>query len=237
VLLAPILQPRLFFSQMFSYERLNFLFWTLAPLGFLPLLDWRAAVAVLPPYLMLFLSEGDQRVRIIFHYGIEPASALFLALPFGLAVFARRFGWRRAGIWMLFWSLAAFGPSELARPMSYAGIPHRDWLATQALPCLNPDAAMAASDVLVPQLATRAWISYPNLLEHRPSGEPVACVVTDLRVNNWPLGKAGVEAVRRQMAERGYREAYRCGSFSVHERAAAGCLRCVPKCDLTERHE
>jgi hypothetical protein len=72
VLLAPFAQPAYFFSQLINVERLNFLFWTLAPLGFLPLFDWRAALAALPPYLMLFLSEGDQRVRIIFHYGIEP---------------------------------------------------------------------------------------------------------------------------------------------------------------------
>ena len=38
VLVAPIVQPGYFFSQLVSPERLNFLFWTLAPLGFLPLL-------------------------------------------------------------------------------------------------------------------------------------------------------------------------------------------------------
>src|SRR5437879_2261008 len=37
VLLAPFTQPAYFFSQLFNHERLNFLFWTLAPLGFLPL--------------------------------------------------------------------------------------------------------------------------------------------------------------------------------------------------------
>src|SRR6267143_1379665 len=59
VLLAPFTQPVYFFSQLFNQERLNFLFWTLAPLGFLPLFHWRGAVAALPPYLMLFLTEGD----------------------------------------------------------------------------------------------------------------------------------------------------------------------------------
>jgi hypothetical protein len=74
VLLAPFTQPAYFFSQFFNPARLNFLVWTLAPLAFLPLFDWRAAVAALPPYLMLFLAEGDQRVKIIFHYGIEPGT-------------------------------------------------------------------------------------------------------------------------------------------------------------------
>lgn len=230
LLLAPFTQPAYFFSQLFNQARLNFLFWTLAPLGFLPLFNWRAAVASLPAYLMLFLSEGDQRVRIIFHYGIEPGSALFWALPFGLAAFARRFGWKFAGIWMLFWALAGLGPSELARARIYRPSVHSQWLATEVMPCLNPQVAMAASDVLIPHLATRAWISYPDLLLQRPSGAPVGCVVTDMKVDNWPLGAAGTERVLAGLPDRGYRESYRCGSFSVYELGTSGCLRCLPKC-------
>jgi uncharacterized membrane protein len=231
LLLAPFTQPTYFFSQLINLERLNFLFWTLAPLGFLPLFDWRAALAALPPYLMLFLSEGDQRVRIIFHYGIEPGSALLWALPFGLAAFARRFGWRRAGIWMLFWSVAAFGPGELARARSYAPVPHARWLATEVIPCLDKEASIAATDRLIPHLSTRTWVGYPDQLEQRFSGEPVRCVVTDLKLgNNWPLGKGGVERVLAGLPERGYREAWRCGAFSVYEHGDGGCLRCTPAC-------
>jgi len=234
VLLAPFTQPVYFFSQLLNPARLNFLLWTLAPLAFLPLFAWRAAVAVLPPYLMLFLAEGDQRVKLIFHYGIEPGTALFWALPLGLAVFARRFGWRPAGLWMLFCAMAFLGPSELNRARGYQRSPHVEWLRNEVLPCLDKEAATAASDVLVPHLATRRWISYPYLLEQKPSGDPVACVVTDLttRMDNWPLGKVGTEKILAGLPARGYREAYRCGAFSVHERAASGCLRCTPRCDL-----
>ena len=230
VLLAPFTQPAYFFSQILDRARLTFLFWTLAPLGFLPLFNWRAALAMLPPYLMLFLSEGDQRVRIIFHYGIEPGSALFWALPFGLAAFARRFGWKRAGIWMLFWGVACLGPSELMRARSYTQTAHQHWLQTQVMPCLNAEAATAASDVLVSHLATRAWISYPDKLVQQPSGEPVQCVVTDLRVSNWPLGVGGVERVLAGLPAEGYRKAWSCGGFSVYELAQSQCLRCTPVC-------
>ena len=234
LLLAPFTQPAYFFSQLINRERLIFLFWTLAPLGFLPLFDWRAALAALPAYLMLFLSEGDQRVRIIFHYGIEPGSALFWALPLGLAAFVRRFGWYRAGLWMLFWAAAAFGPGEFARWRSYSPVPHSDWLAGDVIPCLDPQASMAASDRLIPQLATRAWIGYPDALEDRLAGTPVRCVVTDLRLgNNWPLGKGGVERVLEGLPARGYRETWRCGDVSVYETGPGGCLRCVPDCRPT----
>jgi uncharacterized membrane protein len=233
VLLAPFTQPAYFLSQFLNMERLNFLFWTLAPLGLLPLLDWRAALAALPPYLMLFLAEGDQRVALSFHYGIEPGTALFWALPLGLAASARRFGWRRTAIWMLFCSLAFIGPSELARMRYYRPSPHAQWLASEALPCLDREAPMAASDVLIPHLATRAWISYPELISQEPSGAPVSCIVTDLSegIHNWPLGTLGVERVRAALPERGYREAYRCGAFSVHQLRSATCLRCLPACD------
>jgi hypothetical protein len=230
VLLAPFTQPGYFFSQILNRERLNFLFWTLAPLGFLPLFHWRAALAALPPYLMLFLSEGDQRVRIVFHYGIEPGSALFWALPLGLAAFAGRFGWQRAGIWMLFWAIACLGPSELMRARGYFHTPYTSWLAEQVVPCLNTQAATAASDVLVPQLATRAWISYPYQLRQQPSGDLVRCVITDLKLSNWPLGRGGVERVLARLPDQGYREAYRCGTFSVYELGVSGCLQCIPSC-------
>ncbi len=97
-------------------------------------------------------------------------SAVFWALPLGVAAFARRFGWQRAGLWMLFWCLAALGPGELTRARSYAQL-RQQWLA-EVVPCLNQEAPMAASDVLIPHLATRAWISYPYDLRQHPSGEP-----------------------------------------------------------------
>ena len=230
LLLAPFTQPAYFLSQLINAERLNFLFWTLAPLGFLPLFQWRAAVAALPPYLMLLLTEGDQRVRLVFHYGIEPGSALFWALPFGLAAFARRFGWKSAGIWMLVWAVACFGTSEIARMRSFDRFPHAAWIAAEVMPCLNKEAATAASGSLVPHLSTRFWAAYPDQLRQKPSGEPVRCVVTDLKLENWPLGRQDVVRILERLPDQGYREVWRCRDFSVHELEASGCLRCVPKC-------
>ena len=228
LMLAPFTQPAYFFSELINRERINFLFWTLAPLGFLPLFDWRAAVAALPPYLMLFLSEGDQRVRIIFHYGVEPGTALFWALPLGLATFARRFGWDRAALWMVLWAIAAHGPSEFARAHTFFRNLHAPWLA-QMMRCIEPQAPIAASGALVPHLATRTWVSYPDELKQR-SGAAVSCVVTDLMVDNWPLGSASTRRVVASLPEQGYRQAWKCHDFTVHELAGATCLRCAPRC-------
>jgi uncharacterized membrane protein len=230
LLLAPFTQPAYFFFEILNDDRLNFLFWTLAPLGFLPLFCWRAALALLPPYLMLFLTEGNQRVQVFYHYGIEPGSALFWALPLGLAAFAGRFGWKRAGIWMLVWAIAAHGSTEVARTRSYDQFPHAPWLAAEVMPCLNTEAATAASDSLIPHLATRFWISYPHQLQQRPSGDPVRCVVTDLSVSNWSLERVETRRVIAELPRQGYREAWRCHDFRVYELETSGCLRCVPKC-------
>jgi len=229
VLLAPFTQPVLFFSEILNRDRLLFLFWTLAPLGLLPLFAWRAALAALPVYLMLFLTAGDQRVQIYFHYGIEPATALFWALPAGLAVFSSRFGWRRTGLWMLFWALACLRPFEAGWTRFYSMTEHDQWVAAEALPCVDGAASMSATDVLIPHLATREWINYPYALARR-DGKPVSCVVTDLKLNNWPIGSGGVERVLAGLPASGYREVYRCRSFSVYERDGAGCLRCKPDC-------
>jgi uncharacterized membrane protein len=231
LLLAPFTQPGYFFSQLIDRERLNFLFWTLAPVAFLPLFHWRAAVAALPPYLMLLLTEGDLRVSLGFHYGIEPGTALFWALPFGLAAFARRFGWERAGIWMLVWGVSCFvGTSEIVRMHSYERFPHAAWIASEVMPCLDPQAAIAASGSLVPQLSTRFWAAYPDQLRQQPSGDPVRCVVTDLKLDNWPMGRQELMRVLEGLPAQGYREVWRCRDFSVYELETSGCLRCLPKC-------
>jgi hypothetical protein len=129
---------------------------------------------------------------------------------------------------MLVWALAAHGPTEFARAHSFFQILHAPWLA-EVMPCMDPAAPTAASGALAPHLATRAWISYPDRLE-RPAGEPVSCVVTDLGVSNWPVGKEGTRQVLASLPERGYRQAWKCYDFAVHELEGARCLRCVPRC-------
>jgi hypothetical protein len=131
---------------------------------------------------------------------------------------------------MLFWGLACLGPHEVMRARDYLASSHAQWLVAEVIPCLNTEAPMAASDVLIPHLATRSWISYPDALRQRPSGEPVRCVVTDLELGNWPLWRGGVDRVLAGLPDQGYHESYRCRSFSVYELGASGCLRCVPEC-------
>ena len=54
--------------------------------------------------------------------------------------------------------------------------------------------------------------------------------MTDLKLDNWPLGRAESMRVLAGLPAQGYREVWRCRDFSVYELEASGCLRCLPKC-------
>jgi hypothetical protein len=58
----------------------------------------------------------------------------------------------------------------------------------------------------------------------------VRCVVTDLGVSNWPLGRDGTRWMLAELPGQGYREVWRCHDFKIHELGVSGCLRCVPRC-------
>ena len=144
--------------------------------------------------------------------------------------FAARFGWRRTGLWMLFWALACLQPREAGWARLHEQSAHKQWLHAQALPCLDAQAPMAATGSLAAQLATRHWISLPQDRRQLPAGTPVGCVVTDARLNNWPLKGYEFEQTVARLPGEGYHEVYRCRSFSVHQLEGAGCLRCTPQC-------
>jgi hypothetical protein len=130
---------------------------------------------------------------------------------------------------MLVWALAAHGSTELARARDFYRFLHADWLA-EAVACVDRQAATAASDSLVPHLATRAWISYPDQLRQQPSGDMVQCVVTDLGVDNWPLGRQETRRLLSGLPEQGYARIWKCNEFTVYQLGASTCLRCMPKC-------
>ncbi len=256
LLLAPFLKPGLFWKQLLNGPRLKFLFWTLAPLGFLPLANLRAAVAALPGYLMLFSSAGDHRLNLMYHYAIEPAVGLFWALPGAIARLGqwsappitggaggdvygpggapgagagagpgqRSRRYRRAlGIWIVFFALGAFGRSEAFRIRKNLPGAHELWLRNEFLPKVDPQQSMAASDALVPHLATRSWIHALDSLRTQDGGW-ASCVIYDAAVSNWPLDAAQLGAVLSELPRDGYHEEYRFGSLTVFAQPGVNCL-------------
>ena len=200
--------PGVLLRQLFGPARIKFLAATLGPLAFLPLFAPRVAVAALPGYLMMFLTSGDQRVNLSFHYSIEPGAGLFFALvPGAIFAYGRLRAWRPAtasrwfaGVLGVF-VLLTIQRSELYRAIViYNPSAHARTLHERVLPMLDPSLPFAASEALVPHLASRNWIEPLD----SPWEGRVECVLFDRAAGNWPLGAQGLDEVPRRAARAGF---------------------------------
>jgi uncharacterized membrane protein len=247
VILAPILQPSLFWSRIFGLQRLKFLFWTLAPLAFLPLLNPQAAVAALPGYLILFLSNGDHRVNLIYHYAAEPSVGLFWALPgamlkasdfllssqmrFNVSSQIKLKTKTYASYWLLFWVFVSLGRSEIYRFRSFQQNSHTHWLRSELIPALT-DVSMSVSGAIVPHVSTRRWVHHLPKLQ-MPDGKYVDCVIFDPLVNHWPLPWDQIPQWEARMPQLNYSKDYQCGQTLIYRlhSSSHSCLKWIPACE------
>ncbi len=236
VITAPFRDPVFFLSHIFNGPRIWFLFWTLVPLAFLPLLSPLKMIAALPGYLMLFLSVRDHRVNTIYHYGIEPAVGLLWALPEGWArlrsgLKSKPQRWRSlAPIVILFLVLLEFGRSEISRIRRYDGTQWTYWLRSELIPAVTAQ-KVSVSGAMVPHLADRLWVNHlPDIT--LADGSPVDCVIEDPTVNNWPMSTEEVGRLPETLKNAGFSLVYECQTLKVYERPVpqGQCLREPPKC-------
>ena len=230
--LAPFRHPGEFFSRLLAPSRLKFLSLTLLPLGFLPLLAPAALLASLPGIAMLFLTQGDQRLSLGFHYTIEPSVGYFLALVVALSLPLLAPEARRRKLLLLLPWLAIFlyGRSEPFHWRFYTLTDHQRWIKAEVLPRVHPTATLAASNALVPHLALRHWSHFlPILLTEK--NEPVECVLWDLSVSNSPMTDSDAEKLNAELAK-GFQREFSCGSLSMYRRNdfASSCLTTTPHC-------
>lgn len=223
------------FSYVLGPARLRFLIGTLAPLAFLPLLNPRGLLASLPGYAILFLSSGDHRVQLIYHYATEPAVGLFLALPCAILVFESilkksSIPINRAFFWILFWVFLSFGRSELYWIRRYSPKPHHQWLTHSLVPCIHTNTTLSASGGLVPHLSSRLWVNHLPDIEI-PGKEQVNCIVRDSKVNNWPLKSELPSSILDR-----YSSEYKCNDLEILRSRLFKeyCLKCRPECPLVE---
>lgn len=232
--LAPVLQPKLFFSHIFAADRIRFVMGSLLPFLFLPILSPRSLLVALPGYLMLFLSEGNHRINLDYHYIIEPAVGLFFALPAGLAAADKLSNThRQLAKWLpltlLVVAAGSFGRSPLFWIRDYAQTEHTKWLHTEFLPSLDPETTLAATNALVPHFADRHWAHL--LPEIRVTGElTVNCIIDDSSLNNWNFGTAERNALFSSLPD--YVQIYSCESVRVFQQLKAdrSCFVRVPHC-------
>ena len=190
---------------------------------------------------MLFLSQGDHRVDLLYHYAIEPSIGLFWALPRSIVALeylfkqrsGERFAWLTPASFILFWALALMSRSELFRIRYFSPTPHQRWLTEKFLPCMDPQASLVATDALVPHLSSRLWAHNPTRIE-TSLNQPVECVVLDSTINNWPMNSDEMDRFQQSLSDHGFKAIYTCQNAQVFQadstRSHLNCLRCQPEC-------
>ncbi len=230
--------PGVLAPYLWNPARKDFFMATLEPLGFLPLLNISALPAILPGYLMLFLTKGDWFVTIRYHYAIEAAVGLFFSLSgvfVGLRFLSKKFGKLWSGfesvpkLWLVFFCVSYLGHTEFARIRGIKSSPHGHWIRHEVIPCINPTVAIAAPEGLMPQLTSRYWSA--RLPDVALPGGLVDCAIFDAQVKQWSINTSQAEEIKHNLERQGYCIQYSCGSFSVYGKEAA-CMICQPKCSL-----
>jgi len=228
VILSPFTKPVLFFSRILGSARLKYLFWTLAPLGFLPFLNLGTSLAAIPTYLILFLCQGEHRLSTGWHYSVQPSIGLFWSLPLAIYRLEKMKSPAFAKYFVLAFALIFFGRSELFRIRELWPNEHANWLSSKLIPCLQTPASMSAEEALTPHLSERFWINEVPFLTEK-SGKLVDCVVLDEMVHRYdqaPADRAQVE----QTLKDNYHEIYSCGSVRVFQQGNPTCMSCTPDC-------
>ena len=229
-MLSPIANARAFWGQLTQRDVFSYLLWTLAPLGFISALDWCAWIVSGPAYLALFLVNTPYRVNLDYQYSNEISIGLFWAVSRTLPMLGA-IPVRSLQIWVAAWAIAASGGSDVLRLQHYSPTFHDDWVRHELTPAIGADTSVAASDALVPHLATRHSIGNLTMVT-QPSGEPVACIVTDSGVADRWVTPVEMEAVVRDALSRGYRLEFSCGGVRLLSREGASCLQQALRCPI-----
>ncbi len=243
LLFAPILQPRLFFQTIFAGSRIKFFLQTVAPLAFLPLFSPRTFLAALPGYLIIFLSYGDHRVNIGYHYAIESAVGVFWSFAPGILAGERllkkwRPRWNTKKVlayFIIFCALVGYGRSEGFFIRFYTKSPHHHWLEKEVFPLINDRVKLAATGEFVPHLTQRHWAHHlPIIWLPNEPGKYVDCIFwsKNPEVNNTPLDGPTTQAMEASMRKERYELVYACQGLEVwqHPHAPASCLVKKPSC-------
>jgi hypothetical protein len=176
------------------------------------------------------LNGAEYRITPIFHYAVIPAIGLFLSLPSALKNLER---YGKIWIWVLFWTLAANGRSDLFRLRQGPPSEHVKWLQTQLVSSLSDEVSISAPDALVPHLANRRWVHwFPNY--RLPSGEFFQCVLVDTSVHNIDFDAREIPRMKAQLLKEGYRKVLECHEFEAYELnsslGSSQCFKGLPDC-------
>ncbi len=228
LIMAPFSHASDFFGRIVSPSRLKFLVGTILPFGGIPLFTPLALISSLPGFLMLFLTQGDHRISLSYHYVVEPLIGLLMVLPTALErEFISRHSSRIFFVLVL-GAVLSFGRSEVYFWRVYNIDEHLAYLRDDIIPLVKKDVSVSSSYALTPHLATRRWIhQLPILVDE--TGQFVECAIWERSVNNTPMGLADESKLAADLLMGGYIRELSCGSLAIYKRSdIPSCLTGAP---------
>jgi uncharacterized membrane protein len=215
-----LFKPNLVISHLIAPPRPIYFFLLLLPFGFLPLLAPASLIIALPGFLMLFLTEGPERISMRFHYSIEPSIGLFYAMMGALFLLRSdrlQVSENKLVRYLLIFSVMGSGTSDVLRLRHTYPTAYQKWVTHEVLPLIDSTIPIAAPSPWVPHLSTRPTILSNDDL-NRDSFEKVECVISthDLSV------------FKDRLDARGFVKVYECYNLRVFDRSGM-CLSKLPK--------
>lgn len=224
LLKAPFVSPLEFFGRLFSISRIKFFLGTALPFAGLPLFSPLFFLSSAPGFLMLFLTNGDHRISLSYHYVVEPLVGLLFVVPAALCSgLVKRFEKPLLAALVL-GTAVSFGRSDVFFWRIYQIDSHKAWLRDEVLPLVDRSKVVAASYALTPHLAARRWIhQLPVLLDEKKA--QVDCVVWERTVSNTGMGLMDEASLAATLKMWDYTKELSCGSLAIYRRKdSSPCL-------------
>jgi hypothetical protein len=235
IVASPILRPLAFWGTLFEHSRVQFFWYLLFPLAFLPLLSWRYYPSFFVAFLMLFMIGSSSRLYPRFHYGIESSVGLFWALPMGVKLLRERTvffqkEWRIV-VLLFICTILSMRQNQIYHARIMMKSSHLIWVEKELLTRIDPEATLSVPTNLVPRLSNRPWVTpIPEL--RKKNGELVSCVFVDPSMDISPLNVESISKWRQELIKLGFKERFRCNSLSVYQNPniQQPCLINEPRC-------
>lgn len=166
-------QPVTLLAHLFTFANIEMLLGFLMAAAFLPLFAWRPLLLAAGPLAQILLgAPGGGEIVLETHYSSLFLPALILASIDGYAAMRSWLGARTERAWIIparemravlpvfglvavFYSDATFGPIPTALTRALAPLPTEAASAAEMIAQIPPDAAVAASYAVLPQLSAR----------------------------------------------------------------------------------
>ncbi|MDP3729388.1 MAG: DUF2079 domain-containing protein [bacterium] len=160
-----VTNPTLMLTTMFSLPKLSYLLWIFLPVAFLPLLNWRGLILLIPGLLENLLTDFTSQFTGLYQYDSVLVASIFIGVIFGLKTILERWPSKeklleRIGIAAVVIGFVMHSPvNPFFFPAEIFSTNQR-WDAYRALVRAVPaEVPVAAHTNLVPHLANREHIA------------------------------------------------------------------------------